>query len=77
MAQQAEHVLGKDEVTGSNPVSSSRFAPPALLRAGGIFVFVAFFSEIFAQFHPITLKKRDYEYSNDMFRRIFHGVWLC
>lgn len=24
MAQQAEHVLGKDEVTGSNPVSSSK-----------------------------------------------------
>ena len=24
MAQQVEHVLGKDEVTGSNPVSSSR-----------------------------------------------------
>lgn len=23
MAQEAEHVLGKDEVTGSNPVSSS------------------------------------------------------
>ena len=23
MAQQVEHVLGKDEVTGSNPVSSS------------------------------------------------------
>ncbi len=24
MAQQVEHVLGKDEVTGSSPVSSSR-----------------------------------------------------
>ena len=24
MAQQAEHVLGKDEVTGSNPVNSSK-----------------------------------------------------
>ena len=24
MAQQVEHVLGKDEVTGSNPVSSSK-----------------------------------------------------
>ena len=23
MAQEAEHILGKDEVTGSNPVSSS------------------------------------------------------
>ena len=23
MAQQVEHILGKDEVTGSNPVSSS------------------------------------------------------
>ncbi len=27
MAQQAEHVLGKDEVTGSNPVSSSKKSP--------------------------------------------------
>ena len=25
MAQQVEHVLGKDEVTGPNPVSSSTF----------------------------------------------------
>ncbi len=25
MAQLAEHILGKDEVTGSNPVSSSSF----------------------------------------------------
>lgn len=25
MAQQVEHVLGKDEVTGSNPVSSSTY----------------------------------------------------
>ncbi len=24
MAQEVEHILGKDEVTGSNPVSSSR-----------------------------------------------------
>ncbi len=24
MAQEAEHILGKDEVTGSNPVSSSK-----------------------------------------------------
>ena len=27
MAQEVEHVLGKDEVTGSNPVSSSILAP--------------------------------------------------
>ena len=26
MAQEVEHVLGKDEVTGSNPVSSSIFS---------------------------------------------------
>ena len=26
MAQQVEHVLGKDEVTGPNPVSSSKKA---------------------------------------------------
>ena len=24
MAQEVEHILGKDEVTGSNPVSSSK-----------------------------------------------------
>ena len=24
MAQQVEHILGKDEVVGSNPISSSR-----------------------------------------------------
>ena len=27
MAQVAEHVLGKDEVTGSNPVNSSKKSP--------------------------------------------------
>ncbi len=27
MAQQVEHVLGKDEVTGSSPVSSSKKPP--------------------------------------------------
>ena len=27
MAQQVEHVLGKDEVTGSNPVISSKKTP--------------------------------------------------
>ena len=27
MAQQVEHILGKDEVTGSNPVISSRKNP--------------------------------------------------
>ena len=32
MAQQVEHVLGKDEVTGSNPVSSS-IAPVLLFKA--------------------------------------------
>ena len=26
MAQQVEHILGKDEVVGSNPISSSRKA---------------------------------------------------
>ena len=32
MAQQVEHILGKDEVVGSNPISSSKKAsPPGLL----------------------------------------------
>ena len=39
MAQQVEHVLGKDEVTGSNPVSSSTAAAvrnsPTLVRSEG------------------------------------------
>jgi hypothetical protein len=32
----AEHILGKDEVTGSIPVVSSRFAPNAPRRGGGV-----------------------------------------
>ena len=35
MAQQVEHVLGKDEVTGSSPVSSSKQNP--LSQEGGFF----------------------------------------
>ena len=35
MAQQVEHVLGKDEVTGSNPVSSSTL--PLCKNAKGLF----------------------------------------
>ncbi len=31
MAQQVEHVLGKDEVTGPNPVSSSKKQATAML----------------------------------------------
>ena len=36
MAQVVEHVLGKDEVTGSNPVSSSK--RKSVLARGRIFV---------------------------------------
>ena len=38
MAQVAEHILGKDEVTGSNPVSSSKF-PLKLQCFKGNFVY--------------------------------------
>ncbi len=41
MAQQVEHVLGKDEVTGSSPVSSSTNIPARRIkirRAGFSFV---------------------------------------
>ena len=31
MAQEVEHILGKDEVTGSNPVSSSKQRTTCLL----------------------------------------------
>ena len=41
MAQQVEHVLGKDGVTGSNPVSSSK---KALLTTGSAFLELAFVS---------------------------------
>lgn len=34
MAQEVEHVLGKDEVTGSNPVSSSKIMTTG--RAGSM-----------------------------------------
>ena len=37
MAQQVEHVLGKDEVTGSNPVSSSNYTP--LQNSNGVFFY--------------------------------------
>ena len=37
MAQQVEHVLGKDEVTGSSPVSSSIFTPISF--DFGVFIF--------------------------------------
>ena len=36
MAQVVEHILGKDEVTGSNPVSSSK--APRTKRPWGIFM---------------------------------------
>ncbi len=35
MAQEVEHVLGKDEVAGSNPAISSKRKPPIF---GGLFV---------------------------------------
>ncbi len=38
MAQQVEHVLGKDEVTGSSPVSSSNISP--LKRIEGTFLVI-------------------------------------
>ncbi len=42
MAQEAEHVLGKDEDTGSNPVSSSRKFPMDSVP-WGFFVFQIFY----------------------------------
>ena len=44
MAQQVEHVLGKDEVTGSNPVSSSKRKTTVF---GGFFVLDKDFGEYF------------------------------
>ena len=34
MAQEVEHFLGKEEVTGSNPVSSSSGKPPQTAAFG-------------------------------------------
>ena len=38
MAQEVEHVLGKDEVTGSNPVSSSMTAALTYRQSGFLFI---------------------------------------
>lgn len=38
MAQQVEHILGKDEVTGSNPVISSIKKKKSLLAAFSFFI---------------------------------------
>ena len=46
MAQQVEHILGKDEVTGSSPVSSSK--PRELLSSRGLFLFTVFIFLVFA-----------------------------
>ena len=43
MAQQVEHVLGKDEVTGSNPVISSIKTP----KIRGFFLFFSIFLGLF------------------------------
>ncbi len=40
MAQQVEHILGKDEVTGSNPVISS--IKKEKVASGGFFFFYSF-----------------------------------
>ena len=49
MAQQVEHVLGKDEVTGSNPVSSSSEKPQDIV------VFLSFSGKTLNQ-RPITVR---------------------
>ena len=36
VAQAAERVLGKDKVTGSNPVVGSRIQPPSLTESAGL-----------------------------------------
>lgn len=45
MAQQVEHILGKDEVTGSNPVSSSsgNALKSRFCVVSGLFCFGLFF----------------------------------
>ena len=59
MAQQVEHVLGKDEVTGSNPVSSSNIR---------LQILESFFAKICAKqlfrYFPPTHATMFYEYCN-------------
>lgn len=42
MAQLVEHILGKDEVSGSNPDSSSTKSPFSLEKGDFCFAFVTF-----------------------------------
>ena len=51
MAQQVEHFLGKEEVTGSNPVSSSR---RKTTRNCGFFLF---YGELYFQVQHFNKKK--------------------
>ena len=53
MAQQVEHVLGKDEVTGSNPVSSSKNDKPRFVVF--LFIFTLNQSIIIKQGNPSGL----------------------
>ena len=43
MAQLVERVLGKDEVTGSNPVISSIKMPDRTKKSGRVFFFRSYF----------------------------------
>ncbi len=45
MAQVVEHILGKDEVTGSSPVSSSNKKVSFVFRTKGTFLSDAFLAE--------------------------------
>ena len=52
MAQQVEHVLGKDGVTGSNPVSSS--------KKGTVYMAVPFLVLAFATLGKCSIKNTAY-----------------
>lgn len=51
MAQAVEHVLGKDEVTGSNPVISSK---NPVHDSGRDFYLLPFHSSLFTKYNLVT-----------------------
>ena len=58
MAQMVEHILGKDEVTGSIPVSSSKIDKPIPnIKWSGFVSFFAVFAAEICVFETQTIRK--------------------
>ena len=81
MAQQVEHVLGKDEVTGSSPVSSSTNIPARRIkirRAGFSFVGRVFRSSdgFFVRRAGFSLSRKPYLLKNFEFFNLIIVIFL-